>query len=198
MFQAITLEIAVLVLGFVLLGVESFSKSPSRKGLSTAGIFGLSWILLLSFFVQGNPTHIEPGSLWNFYSADLTALFFKRLAIVATLDGEFTVETADRAADAIARIRERPFAAVVMDIRMPEVDGINAISIIRKEYEDLKIIVLTMYDDQEMITKMMEMGASKPWPEALEAVTGKKEMDATAVLEYFAPLKAWLDDQNRL
>ena len=49
---------------------------------------------------------------------------------------------------------------VLMDIRMPEVDGINAISMIRKEYEGLKIIVLTMYDDQEMITKMMEMGAN--------------------------------------
>ena len=49
---------------------------------------------------------------------------------------------------------------ILMDIRMPEVDGINAISLIRKEYESLKIIVLTMYDDQEMITKMMEMGAN--------------------------------------
>src|SRR5687767_15816597 len=49
---------------------------------------------------------------------------------------------------------------VLMDIRMPEVDGINAISLIRKEFEALKIIVLTMYDDQEMITKMMEMGAN--------------------------------------
>jgi DNA-binding NarL/FixJ family response regulator len=51
-----------------------------------------------------------------------------------------------------------------MDIRMPEVDGINAISLIRKEYEALKIIVLTMYDDQEMITKMMEMGANAYLP----------------------------------
>lgn len=49
---------------------------------------------------------------------------------------------------------------LLLDIRMPEVDGINAISLIRKEYEPLKIIVLTMYDDQEMITKMMEMGAN--------------------------------------
>ncbi|HYC41089.1 MAG TPA: response regulator transcription factor [Chitinophagaceae bacterium] len=49
---------------------------------------------------------------------------------------------------------------ILMDIRMPEVDGINAISLIRKEYENLKIIVLTMYDDQEMITRMMEMGAN--------------------------------------
>src|SRR6476646_9410088 len=49
---------------------------------------------------------------------------------------------------------------ILMDIRMPEVDDINAISLIRKEYEGLNIIVLTMYDDQEMITKMMEMGAN--------------------------------------
>ena len=47
---------------------------------------------------------------------------------------------------------------LLMDIRMPEVDGINAIGILRKEYEEVKIIVLTMYDDQEMISKMMEMG----------------------------------------
>ncbi len=49
---------------------------------------------------------------------------------------------------------------LLMDIRMPEMDGVNAISLIRKEYEAVKIIVLTMYDDQEMISKMMEMGAN--------------------------------------
>ncbi len=49
---------------------------------------------------------------------------------------------------------------LLMDIRMPEIDGINGIELIRKEYKDIKIIVLTMYDDQQMITKMMEMGAN--------------------------------------
>src|SRR5437773_6421943 len=49
---------------------------------------------------------------------------------------------------------------LLMDIRMPEIDGINAIEMLRKEYEDIKIIVLTMYDDQQMISKMMEMGAN--------------------------------------
>jgi DNA-binding NarL/FixJ family response regulator len=49
---------------------------------------------------------------------------------------------------------------LLMDIRMPEIDGINAIELLRKEYEDLKIIVLSMYDDQQMISKMMEMGAN--------------------------------------
>ncbi len=36
---------------------------------------------------------------------------------------------------------------------------------------------------------MLEMGASRPWPEALEALTGEREMDATAILDYFAPLQ---------
>lgn len=49
---------------------------------------------------------------------------------------------------------------LLMDIRMPEIDGINAINILRKEYDEVRIIVLTMYDDQEMISKMMEMGAN--------------------------------------
>jgi peptidyl-dipeptidase A len=43
----------------------------------------------------------------------------------------------------------------------------------------------------------LEMGASRPWPDALEALTGQREMDASAMAEYYAPLKAWLDEQNR-
>jgi peptidyl-dipeptidase A len=47
------------------------------------------------------------------------------------------------------------------------------------------------------LNKMLEMGASKPWPDELEALTGQREMDATAILDYYAPLKKWLDEQNR-
>lgn len=43
---------------------------------------------------------------------------------------------------------------------------------------------------------MLAMGLSRPWPEALEALTGQKRMDATAIMDYFAPLKKWLDEQN--
>src|SRR4051812_13873411 len=49
---------------------------------------------------------------------------------------------------------------VIMDIKMPETDGIKAMQLIRKEYDELKVIVLSMYDDKEMITKMMEYGAN--------------------------------------
>ena len=44
---------------------------------------------------------------------------------------------------------------------------------------------------------MMEMGQSRPWPEAMAAFTGESRNDASAVTEYFAPLNAWLTEQNR-
>ncbi len=42
---------------------------------------------------------------------------------------------------------------------------------------------------------MLRMGVSRPWPDALEALTGSRQMDATAIVDYFAPLKTWLDEQ---
>jgi peptidyl-dipeptidase A len=58
----------------------------------------------------------------------------------------------------------------------------------------------SIYGNKEVgarLQKMLAMGASKPWPEALEALTGEKQMDATAILEYFEPLRAWLEAEAR-
>jgi peptidyl-dipeptidase A len=44
---------------------------------------------------------------------------------------------------------------------------------------------------------MLEKGSSQPWQDTLEQLTGSREMDATAILEYFAPLQAWLVEQNK-
>jgi peptidyl-dipeptidase A len=49
----------------------------------------------------------------------------------------------------------------------------------------------------EKLKAMLAMGQSRPWPEALKALTGEERMDATAILDYFAPLKKWLDEQNK-
>ena len=49
----------------------------------------------------------------------------------------------------------------------------------------------------ERFAQMLALGESKPWPEALDMLTGEKDMDATALVDYFAPLKKWLDEQNR-
>jgi peptidyl-dipeptidase A len=47
------------------------------------------------------------------------------------------------------------------------------------------------------LNQMLAMGASKPWPDALQAFTGNREMTAKPMLEYFAPLQSWLEEQNR-
>jgi len=49
----------------------------------------------------------------------------------------------------------------------------------------------------EKLNKMLAMGQSRPWPDALETLTGQREMDASAILDYFAPLQKWLDEQNK-
>jgi len=57
----------------------------------------------------------------------------------------------------------------------------------------------SIYGNKEAGAKlnaMLEMGQSRPWPEALAVVTGSQDMDARAVLDYFAPLQVWLDKQN--
>jgi peptidyl-dipeptidase A len=57
----------------------------------------------------------------------------------------------------------------------------------------------TFYNNKQAGAKLkalLEMGMSQPWQEALQAMTGEDKIDAAAIMEYFAPLKTWLDEQN--
>ncbi|WP_448211114.1 M2 family metallopeptidase [Colwellia sp. MEBiC06753] len=49
----------------------------------------------------------------------------------------------------------------------------------------------------EKLNEMLEMGSSQPWQQAYKVVTGNEQMDATAILDYFAPLHTWLKDKNK-
>jgi peptidyl-dipeptidase A len=44
---------------------------------------------------------------------------------------------------------------------------------------------------------MLKLGASKPWPDALAEISGERAMDATAIIDYYAPLASFLDEQNK-
>ncbi len=58
----------------------------------------------------------------------------------------------------------------------------------------------SFYGNKEVGAKldaMLKMGASKPWPDALQAFTGSREIDGSAMIAYFKPLIAWLDKQNK-
>jgi len=58
----------------------------------------------------------------------------------------------------------------------------------------------SIFDNKEAgrkLNTMLAMGQSRPWPDALEALTGQRQMDATAIRDYFAPLEKWLAEQNK-
>lgn len=58
----------------------------------------------------------------------------------------------------------------------------------------------SIYGNKEAGAKlqaMLEMGSSRPWQDAMETMTGQRELDASAIIDYFAPLKTWLDEQNQ-
>jgi peptidyl-dipeptidase A len=58
----------------------------------------------------------------------------------------------------------------------------------------------SIYDNKEAgrrLNRMLEMGLSRPWQDAMFELTGQRNLDATAILDYFAPLQKWLDEQNK-
>ena len=58
----------------------------------------------------------------------------------------------------------------------------------------------SIYDNKaagDKLANMLKLGASRPWPEPLAAVSGEKQGDAAALLEYFEPLRTWLREKNQ-
>lgn len=106
-----------------------------------------------------------------------------RESIAFSLAAEFAVETAERAKEALIKIQAKPYSAVVMDIRMPEMDGIRALEELRKVDPLVSVIMLTGYGTLLTAQQAMVAGANqylrKPpdIPELIEAV--RKQTQAT-------------------
>jgi signal transduction histidine kinase len=106
-----------------------------------------------------------------------------RESIAFSLSGEFAVETAERAKEALGKLRGRQYAAVVMDIRMPEMDGIRALEELRKIDPHVSVIMLTGYGTLLTAQQAMVAGANqylrKPpdIPELIDSV--RKQVQAT-------------------
>ncbi len=99
-----------------------------------------------------------------------------RESIAFSLAAEFAVDTAERAKEALAKIAARQYAAIVLDIRMPEMDGIRALEEIRKIDPHVSVLMLTGYGTLLTAQQAMLAGANqylrKPpdIPELIEAV----------------------------
>src|SRR4051812_49220971 len=106
-----------------------------------------------------------------------------RESIAFSLAGEFNVDTADRAKEALAKIKAKPYSAIVLDIRMPEMDGIRALEELRKVDPHVSVIMLTGYGTLLTAQQAMVAGANqylrKPpdIPELIDAV--RKQTQAT-------------------
>ncbi len=106
-----------------------------------------------------------------------------RESIAFSLSSEFSVDTAERAKEALAKLQSRSYAAVVMDIRMPEMDGIRALEELRKIDAHVSVIMLTGYGTLLTAQQAMVAGANqylrKPpdIPELIEAV--RRQTQAT-------------------
>jgi NADH-quinone oxidoreductase subunit N len=79
------LEIAVLVLGMVILMVETFATKIDKRILAFAAIAGLAIVLLATFFVVPSPSQDQATGFWSFYTADRLSIFFKQFALVTTI-----------------------------------------------------------------------------------------------------------------
>ena len=106
-----------------------------------------------------------------------------RESIAFSLAGEFAVDTAERAKEALTKMQARAYAAVVLDIRMPEMDGIKALEEMRKIDPHVSVIMLTGYGTLLTAQQAMVAGANqylrKPpdIPELIDAV--RKQTQAT-------------------
>ena len=85
MITAPLLEIAVLVLGMMILMIEAFSAKIDKRVLAFAAITGLAIVLLASFFVAPVPSPANSTGFWNFYTADRLSIFFKQFALLTTI-----------------------------------------------------------------------------------------------------------------
>jgi DNA-binding NarL/FixJ family response regulator len=93
--------------------------------------------------------------------ADDYKIFRDGLKVSLSQDEDFEIiAEADNGEDLIASIEKSKPDVIIMDLKMPIMDGMEATQIIRKKYSDIKILVVSMYDDDKFIIHLMEIGAN--------------------------------------
>ncbi len=92
--------------------------------------------------------------------ADDQELIRDSLRIVLSGNPDFSVSTAMNGIDVIRTVRMDKPDVILMDVRMPEMDGVQCTQIIKENYPEIKIIILTTFDDDEYIFSALQHGAS--------------------------------------
>ena len=92
--------------------------------------------------------------------ADDQELIRDSLRIVLSGNPDFSVDTAANGIEVVRAVRRDKPDVILMDIRMPEMDGVQCTQIIKENYPEIKIIILTTFDDDEYIFSALKHGAS--------------------------------------
>lgn len=92
--------------------------------------------------------------------ADDQELIRDSLRIVLAGNPDFLVDTAANGIEVVRAVRKDKPDVILMDIRMPEMDGVQCTQIIKENYPEIKIIILTTFDDDEYIFSALKHGAS--------------------------------------
>lgn len=93
--------------------------------------------------------------------ADDQELIRQSLQIVLnTKEDMEVIDTASNGQEVIQSIRKETPDVILMDIRMPKMDGVQCTKIIKENYPEIKIIILTTFDDDEFVYNALKFGAS--------------------------------------
>ena len=92
--------------------------------------------------------------------ADDQELIRDSLRIELSGNTDFSVNTAANGIEVVRAVRRDKPDVILMDIRMPEMDGVQCTQIIKENYPEIKIIILTTFDDDEYIFSALKHGAS--------------------------------------
>ncbi|EAY24623.1 response regulator transcription factor [Microscilla marina] len=93
--------------------------------------------------------------------ADDHVLFRKGLVTILELDDNIeVVYGADNGKELIDKVDAQPPDVILMDLKMPVMDGMEATKIIKAKYPEVKVLVLSMYDEEKFIIHCLELGAN--------------------------------------
>ena len=88
-------------------------------------------------------------------------LIRQSLQIILSLEQDIEViDAVENGKEVIRSIRQERPDIILMDIRMPEMDGVNCTRIVKENYSEIKVIILTTFDDDEYVFNALKYGAS--------------------------------------